>query len=142
LATNDSQLPAGIRLRDYRPEEDIAAYVEIHNLLYAPERTTVEQELHWDRIYPPEYARLRRLAVSGDGRAVGVGACLLPYWMIAPGVLWIEIVVHPEWQRRGIGRAILAELEPFAREKGGTRLRTNCSWSGPDSPTSASDTSR
>jgi GNAT superfamily N-acetyltransferase len=118
--------PPAFHLREYRPGDDTTAYVEIHNLIFAPERTTVEQELYWESIYPQDNPRLRHSAVTGDGRVVAVGACLRPFWMNAPGVFWLEIMVHPEWQRQGIGRAMLGVLEPFARERGATILRTNC----------------
>jgi mycothiol synthase len=125
-AESDLQASPAVQLREYRPEDDTSAYVEIHNLIYSPERCTVQQELYWESIYPSDNPRRRRTAVTGDGGVVAVGACLLPFWMHAPGVFWLEIMVHPEWQRRGIGRAILAALEPFAREQGGAILRTNC----------------
>ena len=120
------QLPAGVRLREYRPGEDVAAYVEINNLIYSPERTTVEQELYWESIYPQENPRLRHTAETVDGKVVAVNACLRPFWMIASSAFWLGIEVCPEWQRRGIGQAMLAALEPFAREQGGMILRTNC----------------
>lgn len=121
-----AQLPAEIKLREYRPEDDTAAYVEIHNLIYAPERTTVEQELYGEKIYPEDNPRLRYTAENNDGRVVAVGTCLRPFWMEAPGVFWLGMMVHPEWQRRGIGRAMLALLEPFARDQGASILRTQC----------------
>jgi mycothiol synthase len=120
------QLPAGVRLREYRPGHDVAAYVEINNLIYSPERTTVEQELYWESIYPQENPRLRHTAETVDREVVAVSVCLRPFWMIAPGVFWLGIEVRPEWQRRGIGQAMLAALEPFAREHGATILRTAC----------------
>jgi mycothiol synthase len=120
------QLPAGVRLREYSPEHDTAAYVEINNLIYSPERTTIEQELYWESIYPQENPRLRHTAETVDGQVVAVSACLRPFWMIASGAYWLGIEVHPEWQRRGIGQAMLAALEPFAREQGAMILRTNC----------------
>jgi len=126
MAETCAQLPLGARLREYRPEDDTAAYVEIHNLIYTPERTTVEQELYWESIYPQDNPRLRYTAENNDGQAVATCACLRPFWMDAPGVFWLEIRVHPEWRRRGIGRAMLAALEPFAREQGATILRTDC----------------
>ena len=125
-AETHPQLPEGVRLREYSPEHDTAAYVEINNLIYSPERTTVEQELHWESSYPQENPRLRHTAENEDGQVVAVSACLRPFWMIAPGVYWLGIEVHPEWQRRGIGQAMLAALEPFAREQGATTLRTHC----------------
>jgi len=125
-AASDPHASPGIRLRAYRPENDTAAYVEIHNLIYSPERATVEQELYWESIYPQDNPRLRYTAENDDGQAVATCACLRPFWMDAPGVFWLEIRVHPEWRRRGIGRAMLAALEPFAREQGATILRTDC----------------
>jgi mycothiol synthase len=125
-AETHPQRPAGVRLREYRPEDDTASYVEINNLIYSPERTTVEQELYWEHIYPQDNPRRRYTAENEKGQAVGFGGCLRPFWMIAPGVFWLGIDVHPEWQRRGIGHAMLAALEPFAREQGVAILRTNC----------------
>jgi mycothiol synthase len=125
-AETHSQLAIGVMLREYRPQDDTESYVEINNLIFSPERTTVEQELYWESIYPPENPRLRHTAEAVDGQVVAVSACLRPFWMDAPGVYWLGIMVHPEWQRRGIGRIMLAALEPFAREQGGTILRTNC----------------
>jgi GNAT superfamily N-acetyltransferase len=120
-----AQLPAGVRLREYRPEDDTARYVEINNLIFSPERTTVEQELYWESIYPRENPRQRWTAENEDGQAVGFGSCLRPFWMDAPGVYWLGITVHPEWQRHGIGQAMLAALESFARQQGATILRTD-----------------
>jgi GNAT superfamily N-acetyltransferase len=126
MAESDRRLPAGVRLREYRPEDDVAAYVEIHNLIYSPERTAVEQELYRESVYPQDNPRRRHAAETVDGRVVAVSACLRPFWMIAPAVFWLGIEVHPEWRRRDIGQAMLAALEPFAREQGATILRTNC----------------
>jgi mycothiol synthase len=120
------QPPAGIQLREFRPGDDTAAHVEIHNLIFAPERTTVEQELYWDSIYPQDNPRLRLTAENDAAQPVAVGDCLRPFWMIAPGVFWLGIMVRPEWQQQGIGQAMLAVLEPFARDQGATVLRTNC----------------
>jgi RimJ/RimL family protein N-acetyltransferase len=122
----DPQALPGIRLREYRPEDDTAAHVKIHNLIYSPELTTEEQELYWESIYPKDNPRRRYTAENDDGQAVATCACLRPFWMDAPGVFWLEIMVHPEWRRRGIGQAMLAALEPFAREQRATILRTNC----------------
>jgi mycothiol synthase len=125
-AESDPQASPSVALREYRPEDDTAAYVEIQNLIFSPERTTVEQELYWDSIYPQDNPRLRLTAENDAGLAVAMGVCLRPFWMIAPGVYWLGITVHPEWQRRGIGQAMLALLERFAREQGATILRTDC----------------
>jgi len=121
-----SSLPAGVHLREYRPQDDMAAYVEIRNLISAPDCTTIEQELYRESIYPQDNPRLRYTAEDAGGQVVAVSECLRPFWMDAPGVYALRIMVHPEWQRRGIGRAMLAALEPFARQQGATVWRTHC----------------
>jgi ribosomal protein S18 acetylase RimI-like enzyme len=114
----------GIGFRDFRPD-DIPALVEITNRTFPDEPTTVAQEEHWQKTYPSANPRLR-IAVEGDGRFVGLGTCEKPYWAHAPGIYALDIVVAPEWRRRGIGRALLAKLEPYARAQGAELLHSHC----------------
>lgn len=113
------------RFRPYR-EADIPALVEIFNLEYPDEPTTVEQEMYWERAYPPDNPRVR-LAVEDDaGRFIGFGSCEKPFWAIAPGVYTVYGGVHPDWRGRGIGRDLLSRLEPYARDQGAEKVWTDC----------------
>jgi len=114
-----------VRLREYRLE-DIPALVDILNQTYPDEPTTVAQEAHWERSYPKDNPRLRYAVETGEGRFIGMGVCLNPFWMHAPGVYELYIVMAHAWQHRGIGRALLAQLEPFASQQGATRIWTDC----------------
>jgi RimJ/RimL family protein N-acetyltransferase len=115
----------GIRFRDFRPE-DIPALVEIFNRTWVDEPSTIAQEEHWERIYPEGNPRLRVAVEAGDGRFIGLGNCMRPFWLHAPGVYLLDAVITPEWRRRGIGRALLAKLEPFAAAQGAERILTDC----------------
>lgn len=114
-----------VRLRDFRME-DIPALVEIFNRTWVDEPSTVAQEEHWEKSYPQDNPRLRYAVEAGDGRLIGLGNCMRPFWMDAPGVYTLDIVLTPEWRHRGIGQALLARLEPFARTQGAERIHTDC----------------
>lgn len=122
---NDTVMPA-FHLRDYRPDEDIPALVELFNLEYSDEPSTVEQEEHDERSYPADNPRLRFAVETDDGQFIGFGVCIFPFWMEAPGVYELFGVVHPAWRGRGIGQALLAEFEPYARSQGAEKLWTDC----------------
>ncbi len=122
---NDRLNALDVRLRDFRME-DIPALVEIFNRTWVDEPSTVAQEEHWERSYPKDNPRLRYAVETGAGRFIGLGNCMRPFWMDAPGVYTLDIVLAPEWRHRGIGQALLARLEPYARTQGAERIHTDC----------------
>jgi RimJ/RimL family protein N-acetyltransferase len=122
---NDSRDELSIRFRDFRPE-DIPALVKASNQTYPDEPTTEEQEAHWDRIFPQGNPRRRIVAETTTEEFVGLGDCLRPYWLNAPGVYVIFILIAPEWRRRGVGQSLLQDLEAYARGQGVERLHTDC----------------
>lgn len=72
--------------------------------------------------------RLSRVAMGEDGTALGWIGGIQQYdghvWELHP------LVVRPDCQRQGIGRALVADLEARAREQGGLTL-----WLGTDDET-------
>lgn len=105
---------------------DIPTHVELSNLEYPDEPTTVEQEEHWERSYPQENPRLRLAVEDAGRRLIALGVSLKPFWAIAPGVYNLFILVGAEWRGRGIGRDLLARLEDYARGQGAEKLWTDC----------------
>ncbi len=117
--------PPGYLLREFR-WEDLPALTAVFNLIYPDEPVTLEQMEHWERAYPADNPRRRYVVQDADGQAVGQGSCEWPMWMKAAGVYWIYAAIHPAHRGRGIGSALLAELEPFGWTEGATRLWTDC----------------
>ncbi len=115
----------GWRLREYR-ESDIPDLVGLFNREYADEPTTVEQELHWERVYPKDNPRLRFGVEDVQGRLIGTGDCQRPFWAVAPGVFMVYALVHPDYRGQGIGRTLLARFEPYAIEQGAEKLWADC----------------
>ena len=113
------------QVREYTPA-DIPANVELSNLEYSDEPTTLEQEEHWERSYPQGNPRLRLAVDDEANRLIGIGATLKPFWADAPGVFNLFILVHPRERGRGIGRDLLARLEAYAAGQGAEKLWTDC----------------
>jgi GNAT superfamily N-acetyltransferase len=111
----------GFHLRDFRAE-DLVALTDVLNATYPDEPTTLEEQEHWERVYPADNPRLRFTAETEAGEFIGMGQCQNPYWLDALGVYNAYAVVAPAWRHRGVGRALFARLEPFAVAQGAARL--------------------
>jgi mycothiol synthase len=115
----------GIRFREFR-WEDIPALVDIRNRTQPDDPRTVEHQQYFEKTYPADNPRLRYAVVNADEKFIGVGACENPIGFHAPGVYFVWITVDPDWRRRGIAQALLAELEPYARQHGAEKLWCMC----------------
>jgi aminoglycoside 6'-N-acetyltransferase I len=64
--------------------------------------------------------RISRVALDADGAVIGWIGGIREYdghaWELHP------LAVRPDWQRRGVGRALVADLEVIVRERGGTTV--------------------
>ena len=69
--------------------------------------------------------RLSRIALDDEGQVLGWVGAISQYggkaWELHP------LVVKPSYQRRGIGRALVADLEACVRKRGGLTI-----WAGSD----------
>ena len=114
-----------MRLRDFRLE-DIPAVVDIGNRIWPDDPGTIEEEEFNEKAYPPDNPRLRLVIENAEGRFIGMGVCLRPFWMIAPGVYFMRIMFDPDWRRRGLGQVLLPRLEEYGRAQGAEKLWTGC----------------
>jgi GNAT superfamily N-acetyltransferase len=107
-----------MKIRDFT-SEDYPAIVAIHNSLNIvwPEKPrTPEAWAAVDRNRNPEWRHQRWVAVE-DGRVVGFSSFAQNPWSYPPHSFFINVEVHPVYQRRGIGSAlydqVMEELQTF-----------------------------
>lgn len=64
--------------------------------------------------------RISRIALDPDGNVIGWVGGISAYngnaWELHP------LAIHPDWQRRGVGRALVADFEERVRERGGVTV--------------------
>lgn len=67
-----------------------------------------------------EAGRISRIALDADGAVIGWVGGIPAYeghaWELHP------LAVRPDWRRRGVGSALVADLEARVRERGGTTV--------------------
>ena len=122
----DEHLSAqGVRFREFR-WEDIPALVDIRTRTWPDNPGSREHMEYFEKTYPADNPRLRYVVERSDGKCIGQGTCERPFFIYAPGVYFMWILVDPDWRGRGIARALLPHFETFGREQGAEKLWTNC----------------
>ena len=98
-------VPAGFKIRPLRGQAEVAAYVELHQAAFGS--TVMRQGWRMRTLQMPQYRpELDLVAEAGDGRLAAFCISWLhpqqPLAQIEP------LGVHPDFQRMGLGKAILA----------------------------------
>jgi ribosomal protein S18 acetylase RimI-like enzyme len=110
------QLSDGFALRPLAGPDEVAAYVALHHAAFATRHMT--SEWRWRTLELPCHTpALDLVAVAPSGQLVGLCACWPAQaggrsaWQIEP------LGVHPEFQRLGLGHALLAEAFHRVRKR-------------------------
>src|SRR5262245_41978522 len=117
----ETALPAGVSSPGW---DDFVALVEVRNAVEiagygTPEVADPPQELLVAWNDPEEPKRLR--VVRDSGRIVAYGIFETRAGEDAD-TAWLDLRVHPDFQRRGVGRALADDLEGIARDAGMARI--------------------
>jgi GNAT superfamily N-acetyltransferase len=108
--TETTAAPAGLRIRDFAPSDaEYAAIVAIDTACFPEYPGAVEEWRHGDAVRPPRI-RFRRLVAERDGTIIGFGSHGQFEGMYHPQKFSFSVVVHPDAQGRGVGRALYGEL--------------------------------
>ena len=127
-------VPDGFRLRELAGETEAQAYVDLHRAAFQSTNMTLDWRLR--TLAQPAYRPELDLVVEApDGRLAG----FLVGWLDARGrgqgpAGQVEPMgVHPDFQRRGLGRALLAEAVRRMGKLGACKVYVECD-NPPDSP--------
>jgi GNAT superfamily N-acetyltransferase len=131
--TQEKGRPRRVEIRDFEPK-DYPRIVEISNLLYPPHRWTVDEARYDDDHFDKKYFLRRWVAEDPETRDV-VGLAELSHmpWSFHPQKFWMDLDVHPDWQRRGIGRAMYDTVVEELRAKEAIVVRSGTKESMPHS---------
>src|SRR6185295_11175581 len=123
IASGGKPAPSGIHIRrclDTADREPIEALIRATSFFH-PEEVEVALELVDDRLANGDASHYRFLVGESNDRVAGY-ACWgpIPGTAAAADLYWI--VVHPEFQARGIGAALLRAAEEWMASAGRTRV--------------------
>ena len=109
-----------ITLRPLNLETDAVQYVELLNTIM-PDPATVERVREWARNFPNDGIRQQMVALDENNCIVGCNEAARRPNML-PGTFFVEAIVLPAFQRRGLGTQLYDNAVEFARAHGATRL--------------------
>jgi GNAT superfamily N-acetyltransferase len=99
-----------VRLRLFDGSDaDYSAIVEVASAVWPNMPVSADEWKHYDEAVDPQYFFARLLA-ENEGRVVGNGVFMEPFWSHRPGKYYIDIEVHPDFQNQGIGTRIYDEI--------------------------------
>jgi mycothiol synthase len=90
-------------------QADYLALTAVYNAVYPEEPASLAEWQYRDAVWNPRYYYERFLAVVA-GRVVGVGRAMEPAWSYRPGKYDLDVAVHPNFRRRGIGSALYDQI--------------------------------
>lgn len=92
-----------VAIREFQ-SEDYEGVLHVYNTLW-PEHATTLEEMRWDDETWDlgKYVFKRYVTVNDAGVVVGAGEYGHSRYSFHPQKFWVEVSVHPSWQRRGIG---------------------------------------
>jgi mycothiol synthase len=112
-----------VTIRPFTPD-DYPDICDVMNAVYPEYPETPEEIRHGDETRDPKLKWARYVAVE-DGRIVGIGGYGQSLGMYHPRKFFLDVLVHPEAQGRGLGTtlydhiyAVLADYDPIAIRSG------------------------
>ncbi len=132
LAALAKRLPAGIRAR-IAGDADLERIVEFRNRYGTPGEWMSPAAVRAMQAVAPEPLRLALAAEKTDGEMVGFGITSDGgLWRSGDGSWRLTLRVAPDQRRRGIGGALLEQVEAHARANGAPRMVTPVRGDEPD----------
>jgi GNAT superfamily N-acetyltransferase len=111
-----------ITIRPFEPADaEYEAFVALQLAVWPEYRDTVDEWKHRDRTRDASVF-FERYVVERQGELVASGLCCEPWWSLKPGKYYVNVDVHPEHRRQGIGTSLYDYLVDRLSEYKPTKL--------------------
>jgi GNAT superfamily N-acetyltransferase len=101
---------------------DAEAVAAVRRVVYPYKAMSPAAARHMITVHGEE-ERFLPLVAESDGRIVGWGSAGVNVWTSSPGQSWLNLYVHPEHRRQGIGSELVERLHQHLTEVGAVRVR-------------------
>jgi mycothiol synthase len=118
-----SPMPPGVVMREADRDADCEGISLVVNSVES-EPVTPAEVRQWFDHEPPGKISWRMVAVDGNGVLVGYSVVVHEAWRPA-GDFFAWTAVRPEWQRRGVGKALTARVEEFLSTRSPSLVRSD-----------------
>lgn len=105
-------------------DADYEAFAVLESAIWPEFPDTVEEWKHRDTTRDSQYL-FRRFLVEKEGEVVADGVYLEPWWSMKPGKYFINVGVHPDHRREGIGTALYDFLMAQVNERDPALITAN-----------------
>ncbi len=129
-----------LEIREFEPR-DYDRLIQVYNSLYPDYERSVNEWRHWDESLDKTKYHFQRYTCrdSHTGEAVGFGQAQHSPEMFHPQKFWLELIVDPDHQRKGVGSAIYQHLASHVEKMSAVKLWTMVKEDMPRSVKFASD---
>lgn len=110
-------------------QTDLPDMVQLYSLT-SPETVTEEQIRDWWQVKRDEI-RLTKVAVNEQGQILGLSDVQRETWTRV-GHFWLQVIVHPQWRRRGIGSILFDDALQSARSHNASALESSVRDNDPE----------
>jgi GNAT superfamily N-acetyltransferase len=109
-------------------DADYAAFVELRNQVFPEYPNTIEEVRRWDGMRETGHFFERLVAIDPKTQTlVGVVTLRHNFFSFNPNLLWMDLAVRPEFQRRGIGTQLYQKCVQLTQAAKIPNLRTQVS---------------
>jgi GNAT superfamily N-acetyltransferase len=90
-------------------EADYQALVDLEKAIWPENHPSVAEWQHYDSTIEPRYF-WERWMIDGDDGLIAYGNCSETWWSYRPGKYRVDVWVHPDFERQGLGTKIYDHL--------------------------------
>ena len=111
-----------LKFREFNNSDfDYEGIVNLDNIIWPEFPGTVSERKYYDENRNPKYL-FKRLVVEAERKIIAYASVMEPVWSYQPGKYSIDISVHPDFQRKGIGTKLFNKVLKMIADRNPNKL--------------------